>query len=308
MSDVPSSDDRAPLKVALVVGLSHSGTTMLDLTLGSHPEVVGVGEIYNFGRRWRSEVQAGLRMPCVCGADVSECELWGAVVAGATDCTSSEESIRHTYAELAHRFGELWPNGVLLDSSKKLESIDLIRELPDVDLRVLLVVRDVRGWVASARDRHRKRYRKRMGAVELGVRTRLRSAMGMARTKVPTGLAKDWYKSNLAYLERLEERNVPYHIVSYERLCLRDGRHAHGDRRVLGHRAAHVAFTGRFREPHRQRQRRPARPETPRSTVVRHPVDASARRPDPVPPAAPGAKAQQSPRLGSRRFRARPAR
>jgi hypothetical protein len=219
MSPDPESAARNPLRIALVIGVSHSGSTMLDLTLGSHPEIVGVGEVYNFGRRWRNEVQAGLRMPCVCGVDVSECELWGAVVSGAKGCASPEESIRHTYGELTDRFSQLWPNGVLLDSSKKLDSIRLIRELPDVDLRVLLVVRDVRGWVASARDRHRTRYGRRMVSADLSPRARVKSLMGKGLANVPTLHATDWYRRNLQYLEQLDEWDVPYHVVSYEWLC-----------------------------------------------------------------------------------------
>ena len=219
MINAQAKQDHGPLKVAVVVGLSHSGTTILDLTLGAHPEIVGTGEIYNFGKRWRSEVQAGLRMPCVCGVDVSECELWGAVVAGAKNSATPEESIGHTYEELTGRFRELWPNDVLLDSSKKLESIGLIRALPDVDLRVLLVVRDVRGWVASARDRRAKRFGRRMAREDLGSWTRAKSAVGKVRSRFPTVLASEWYRINRMYMEKLEEVDVPFQIVPYERLC-----------------------------------------------------------------------------------------
>jgi hypothetical protein len=219
MSSVPVDVAQGPLKIAMVVGVSHSGSTILDLTLGAHPEIVGTGEIFNFGAKFRADVQAGLPMPCVCGVDVSECELWGAVVAGAKNSGTSEESIRKTYQELTGRFREMWPNDVLLDSSKKLESISLIRELPGVDLRVLLVVRDVRGWVASARDRHEKRYRRRMASTDLSTWTRLKKALGKARSRSPIVLALDWHGRNLRYLEKLEEWDVPFQIVPYERLC-----------------------------------------------------------------------------------------
>lgn len=219
MSTAPVDVAQGPLKIALVISVSHSGSTILDLTLGAHPEIVGAGEIFNFGARWRADVQAGLRMPCVCGVDVSECELWGAVVAGAKNCASPEESIRITYQELTGRFRELWPNDVLLDSSKKLESIPLIRELPDVDLRVLLVVRDVRGWMASARDRHEKRYRKRTASADLSPWTRATRRLGKIRSRSPITLAREWDARNRRYLEKLEEWDVPFQIVPYERLC-----------------------------------------------------------------------------------------
>ena len=32
------------LKLLLIRGLGHSGTTMLDLALGAHPQIIGLGE------------------------------------------------------------------------------------------------------------------------------------------------------------------------------------------------------------------------------------------------------------------------
>ncbi|MEL0265555.1 MAG: sulfotransferase, partial [Synechococcus sp.] len=32
------------LKLLLIRGLGHSGTTMLDLGLGAHPQIIGLGE------------------------------------------------------------------------------------------------------------------------------------------------------------------------------------------------------------------------------------------------------------------------
>ena len=37
------------LKLLLIRGLGHSGTTMLDLALGAHPQIIGLGEPQHFG-------------------------------------------------------------------------------------------------------------------------------------------------------------------------------------------------------------------------------------------------------------------
>ena len=33
-------------KILYIAGLGHSGSTILDLSLGSHPDITGLGEIY----------------------------------------------------------------------------------------------------------------------------------------------------------------------------------------------------------------------------------------------------------------------
>jgi hypothetical protein len=211
------------VRVAVVVGLSHSGSTILDLTLGSHPAMVGAGEILNTWRTWLPHVLDGGELICSCGQEIRQCALWGAVIGHMAGTPRSELSAAGWYRAVIERFRTLYPTGtVLVDSSKRLKSIDLLREIPEVDLRVLLLARDVRGWMASASDREANRRRRRHERLDAdGARSRsLSRTLADRLWGTPFGLARLWRTTYENLVKGLEGRNLPVHVVSYEQLCL----------------------------------------------------------------------------------------
>jgi hypothetical protein len=58
-------------KVVYVAGYSRSGSTLLDIALGSHPQIVGVGEVTFLLEDW-----AHPRRQCTCGSGYAECPFW----------------------------------------------------------------------------------------------------------------------------------------------------------------------------------------------------------------------------------------
>jgi hypothetical protein len=58
-----------------ICSAGHSGSTLLDLLLGSHRSAISLGEITQLPKN------LALDTLCSCGARVHECELWGEVVA-----------------------------------------------------------------------------------------------------------------------------------------------------------------------------------------------------------------------------------
>ena len=68
---------------AYIAGSGRSGSTLLDTALGSHPNILSVGEI---GRLPASLLDgAKLSMPdrCACGASLDACALWGPILTDA---------------------------------------------------------------------------------------------------------------------------------------------------------------------------------------------------------------------------------
>ena len=51
-----------------------SGSTLLDLILGSHKDMISLGEISHLSKNWALNTQ------CTCGETVQDCELWSHVV------------------------------------------------------------------------------------------------------------------------------------------------------------------------------------------------------------------------------------
>ncbi len=74
-------------KLLLIRGLGHSGTTLLDLVLVAHPQIIGLGESIRILRtplpgeqqRGPARLRAELRHQrlCTCGCTAASCPIWG---------------------------------------------------------------------------------------------------------------------------------------------------------------------------------------------------------------------------------------
>lgn len=65
--------DETP-KYTYICSSGHSGSTLLDLLLGSHSQVFSLGEVSHLPKN------LALNTPCTCGAPVRECPFWSKVV------------------------------------------------------------------------------------------------------------------------------------------------------------------------------------------------------------------------------------
>ena len=62
------------VKVAYILSAGRSGSTLLNLLLGSHPDAIAVGELTHLPKN------LALNTNCSCGAAVSECSVWAQVI------------------------------------------------------------------------------------------------------------------------------------------------------------------------------------------------------------------------------------
>lgn len=71
------------IKLIYILGMGRSGSTLLDLLLGAHPELTGTGEFTNFAK-WLKEDEI-----CTCQKKIRHCSVWSKVIAkspiGSTD-------------------------------------------------------------------------------------------------------------------------------------------------------------------------------------------------------------------------------
>ena len=70
-----------PPKVIYIAGTSHSGSTLLDLMLNAHPEIISVGELVNLARHLEYKKPHKKRYTsCSCGApSLWQCDFWSRV-------------------------------------------------------------------------------------------------------------------------------------------------------------------------------------------------------------------------------------
>ena len=86
-----------PIRVAYITGYGRSGSTALDIVLGGHPTVLGVGELVNLSRRAWADNEY-----CSCHARVRDCRFWSTVVERFTGRLGSNALA--VYARLQARF------------------------------------------------------------------------------------------------------------------------------------------------------------------------------------------------------------
>ncbi len=189
-------------KVVYLASLPHSGSTLLNLTLGQHPEMIGlggVGEVMRQIARAPGEVAGQL---CSCGATVGACAYWKEVLAAAEALRprTTVECYRVALDVFARVFGpEVWA----VDASQTYEPLAELAGQPDFDVRVLSLVRDFRSAIVSIVDLKRRRRPRRRPRFFLAMEAALR-----------------WRRENGRIAAAVRASGLPCLPVGYEEYCL----------------------------------------------------------------------------------------
>lgn len=164
-----------PVKLIYIVSASHSGSTLLDLMLSHHAHIQGVGEVMHL-KQWLDK-----DLLCSCNQPLSHCHFWQQVLNGASNCQYSlplagtirspmgnSSPIQHfwpsgrlyEYGQCCHRLfsrvQQVSGKPYILDSSKALGRLKALLNFPELDVRIIHLVRDVRSVCASAAKSHRR--------------------------------------------------------------------------------------------------------------------------------------------------------
>jgi len=149
-----------PASVVYIASLPRSGSTLLNILLGSHSQIVAGGELNVFSQRARSWHGDPLEHPCSCGAkSVLECPFWSAVdndlsrerlSLAILDVESQEAATfaAHNRALLSS-LRRVSGKPFVVDSSKFLDRFERLDKIARVDARPLLLERSVYGTVYS---------------------------------------------------------------------------------------------------------------------------------------------------------------
>lgn len=183
-----------PVPVIYIAGSSHSGSTLLDLLLGSHSEVESAGEAKKIPELLL-KISGGQKPLCTCQAELVRCPLWGDLIRRETGDLKRDPAAN---AVLFHRILEKQGKSVILDSSKTMGRALLMARSELFAPVFVHLVRDSRAVVFS-----NKRKRLKDG----------RSGRGLVET------AHDWQKLNSRIVHRLGKKTAkPLIPVRYEDL------------------------------------------------------------------------------------------
>lgn len=154
------------MKIAYITGLSHSGSTLLDLMLGAHSQCFSVGELKHLGHYARQEMKKNTGEPhhskCTCGAKpLLTCPFWSQVDSVMrqkysiglseleTSSTSDSEAFRQSFQPLYQALFEVSGADVLVDSSKQPGRLPLMRQLDGFEVIPIHIYREPKGQIYS---------------------------------------------------------------------------------------------------------------------------------------------------------------
>lgn len=162
----------ADITVIFIAGIDLSGSTVVDLALGSLPGVIGLGEVDNIlspDKRFRGENKNGPveENICTCGQPGYLCPVWKPVLDFIEHHPSSSYSER--YLHLIKKVIEVEPTTrFVVDSSKEAQAFNRVKAVlsswkDGVGARYLLLIlrRAPLSWLVSDRKRALRRGRAR---------------------------------------------------------------------------------------------------------------------------------------------------
>lgn len=187
------------LRIAYIISLPHSGSTILAHHLSKHRPVVNLGEAGYGMKRIASHCAADC--PCACGKSAAECVFWGGVDLSSISDREFPQSLG--YRKLVDRFRDVFGCGsILLDANKTSEPLRFFCKAPDCEVFAIHLVRDVRGACVSEAVRKKKSHPSR------------------AEWFTATQAAFQWMRRNLAITRLLDSLPLAdKKMMSYERLC-----------------------------------------------------------------------------------------
>jgi hypothetical protein len=97
--------------IIYIAGYGRSGSTLLDVILGSHPQIIGTGELANI-----FDCMDDPASTCSCGKNVHDCSFWGDVT---TYLQSDKQAGQKHRDGVIQKSCEDWTNGSLLFNDRK---------------------------------------------------------------------------------------------------------------------------------------------------------------------------------------------
>jgi hypothetical protein len=153
------------MKVIFVAGTSHSGSTLLDLMLNAHPDLVSVGEIVNLRRQFEfKNSRKRTFSKCACGApSIMQCEFWSAVdriLRRKLDKSLQEIDLRSpdksgdTEIALFGAISEASGKNYIVDSSKNPSRLERLLRIPGLEVHPVHLIRDPKGHICSVKRKY----------------------------------------------------------------------------------------------------------------------------------------------------------
>jgi hypothetical protein len=203
------------MKVIFIAGLGHSGSTLLELVLSANEGCVGIGEVFQLVDPNNKLIYNLEGYECSCSKEILNCNFWKTVIqelSKNTDlCLTKKYEV--VLQKCKEAFGE---NAIVIDSSKSQRALSALKDIPDIDLKVLHLIRDVRPWSMSIK--------------KANIRNKVRTLRENIKKFGVKGVIKylrrnryyvfyNWWRTNNRITKIITDNKLESLVTSYERFC-----------------------------------------------------------------------------------------
>ena len=185
-------------KIVFILGLGHTGTTLMEYYLSTYKGNIGIGEAYKAVRSFREgEIDTLSKYD---RNTIKSSSFWSQILSGTDSYNSLEEQYvdLFSYINNADQFSEY---DTIIDSSKSMEALRLLNKNFPENVSVVVMIKDVRSWIVSQYNNNRRKNRK----IPIGYNFKL--------------LLK-WFRAYMRMKDNLDSLKVNYTIIPYDVFCL----------------------------------------------------------------------------------------
>lgn len=180
-----------------IASKDHSGSTLLDIILGSNKDFIGLGELFYTFKKYKMNVHGLKAHFCSCGKSGANCNFWGPVIHDWE--TNNVEEYKDALAITVEHFNKKFPNQNLVDSSKYSQPLAITATYVS-KIKVIHLIKDVRSYYVSKEKIIVKR--------------------GLDKPKFHNWkVLYNWNRFNENLENRIQELNLQSIQISYENLC-----------------------------------------------------------------------------------------
>lgn len=184
--------------IIYILSTGHSGSTLLEYYFSTYPGKVGLGEAYNAIKNYRKDGTTSFSN--YDKKTVEKSKFWKHIFNVTNEFNSLEEHYRYLYKYI-NTEGEFSQYDTIIDSSKSMEALKILHSEYGENLKVALVIKDVRSWIVSQ------------------IQNKIRK-----KRKIPFmfnfRLIREWYSVYNRRLKDLESLGINHTIISYDLFCL----------------------------------------------------------------------------------------
>jgi hypothetical protein len=184
--------------------------------LGKHSKCIGLGEAYQLVDPKSNRIDASAGERCSCGERIINCHFWSKIV----ETIKNQPNLitEKKYGVILDRFEEVFGiERIAIDSSKIIQALSLLVRIPDINLAIIHLVRDVRAYTVSMHENYR--------------RNRSYSFLSLIRDRGVKGVARfamrsrfysflDWYWTQKNFDRFLKQKDIHVFRISYWELCI----------------------------------------------------------------------------------------